>query len=60
MESNFDSTLMNTSSCMFAADMIGTMAGRMEEDVRAELGCSTSGDCDVSDEIVFGVMERYT
>jgi len=59
--SDFESTLMNSSSCIFATDLIRTMTGGREEDVRAELGCGVGGeDCDVRDEIVFEVMDRYS
>jgi hypothetical protein len=44
--------------------MITTMAGAVAEphDVRQDLGCMPNGmvDCEVDNQLVFNVMDRYT
>lgn len=47
-------------SCIFAADMITTMAGGDPLTVREELGCLSGMDCEVDNTVVFNVMGRYT
>lgn len=49
-----------TNNCVFATDMIATMAGGDPRDVRADLGCLTAGmECEVDNQLVFSVMDRY-
>ncbi|TGO46383.1 hypothetical protein BOTNAR_0591g00050 [Botryotinia narcissicola] len=50
----------NLNSCVFATDMITTMAGGDPAVVRAELGCVPGMDCNVDNQLVFHVMDRYT
>jgi hypothetical protein len=50
----------NVNSCSNAADMITTMAGADPASVRADLGCLPDTDCDVDNQIVFEVMDRYS
>ncbi|CAD6448655.1 96eb81aa-d077-4198-b423-25604dd818c4 [Sclerotinia trifoliorum] len=50
----------NMNSCIFATDMITTMAGGDPAVVRAELGCMPDMDCNVDNHLVFHVMDRYT
>lgn len=50
----------NVNSCVFAADMITTMAGADPGAVRADLGCLPGMDCEVNNHLVFNVMDRYT
>ena len=50
----------NVNSCDFATDMITTMAGGDPSSVRADLGCSPGLDCEVDNQLVFDVMDRYT
>lgn len=55
------SSSTNVNSCVFAADMITTMAGASDPSaVRAELGCLPDMDCEVDNQLVFNVMDRYT
>jgi hypothetical protein len=55
------SSVAGTNSCDFATNMITTMAGGDSQDVRADLGCLTNGmDCEVDNQVVFNVMDRYT
>jgi hypothetical protein len=50
-----------TSSCVFATDMITTMAGGDPHIVRADLGCIPQAmECQVDNQLVFNVMDRYT
>jgi hypothetical protein len=54
-------SVAGTNSCDFATNMITTMAGGDPQDVRADLGCLTNGmDCEVDNQVVFNVMDRYT
>lgn len=53
-------TSSNANSCLFATDMITTMAGGEASAVRADLGCQTDMDCEVDNHLVFTVMDRYT
>jgi hypothetical protein len=50
--------LMN--SCSFATDMITTMVGGNPEDVRADLGCAPGTECQVDNQLLFNVMDRYS
>lgn len=50
----------NASSCVFATDMITTMTGSDPQSVRADLGCGPDADCEVDNQLVFNVMDRYT
>lgn len=52
----------NINDCDFAASMIHTMAGGLTDlnDVRADLGCAPGMDCEVDNQIVFNVMDRYS
>ncbi|KAH8809109.1 hypothetical protein F5884DRAFT_753610 [Xylogone sp. PMI_703] len=54
------SAASNVNSCIFAADMITTMTGSDPQSVRADLGCGQNGDCQVDNQLVFNVMDRYT
>ena len=41
--------------------MITTMAGSDPHEVRQDLGCLPNGmDCEVDNQLVFNVMDRYT
>lgn len=53
-------TSSNVNSCVFATDMITTMAGGEESAVRADLGCAPGMDCEVDNQLIFNVMDRYT
>jgi len=53
-------TSTNINSCVFATDMITTMAGGDPALVRADLGCMPDMDCEVDNHLVFNVMDRYT
>lgn len=50
----------NANSCVFAADMISTMSGGDPNAVSADLGCLPGMDCDVDNQLVFHVMDRYS
>ncbi|ESZ95545.1 hypothetical protein SBOR_4074 [Sclerotinia borealis F-4128] len=50
----------NMNSCVFATDIITTMAGADPAVIRAELGCVPGMDCNVDNQLVFNVMDRYT
>lgn len=50
---------LSANSCIFAADMITTMAGGDPLTVREELGCLPGMDCEVDNSVVFNVMGRY-
>lgn len=50
----------NMNNCVFATDMITTMAGGDPAIVRAELGCVPGMDCNVDNQLVFHVMDRYS
>ncbi|EPE24333.1 hypothetical protein GLAREA_08185 [Glarea lozoyensis ATCC 20868] len=53
---------LNLNNCSYAADMITVMAGAGADSasVRADLGCLPGMDCDVDNQIVFEVMDRYS
>jgi hypothetical protein len=53
------SSISNVNSCAFATDMITTMGGGDPIYVRAELGCLPDMDCQVDNQLVFNVMDRY-
>lgn len=53
------STTSSVSNCHYATDMITTMAGVDSSTVRAELGCLPGMDCDVDNQLIFNVMDRY-
>jgi hypothetical protein len=53
-------TNSNVNSCVFATDMITTMAGVDPSTVRADLGCLPGMDCEVDNHLVFNVMDRYS
>ena len=50
----------NANSCVLATDMITTMAGGDPSAVRADLGCLPGMDCEVDNQLVFNVLDRYT
>lgn len=50
----------NVNSCLYAADIITSMAGGDSLAVRTDLGCGSGADCRVSTQLVFEVMDRYT
>ena len=50
----------NANSCVFAADMISTMSGGDPNAVSADLGCLPGMDCDIDNQLVFNVMDRYS
>jgi hypothetical protein len=50
----------NANNCVFATDMITTMAGVDKSAVRADLGCTPGMDCDVDNQLIFDVMDRYS
>lgn len=54
---------IGTNSCIYATDMITAIAtNALPSDVRTDLGCSPqcSTDCEVSNHVVFDVMDRYS
>lgn len=54
---------IGTNSCVYATDLITSMATNAHPvDVRTDLGCSPqcATDCEVDNQIVFNVMDRYT
>ncbi|KAL2070752.1 hypothetical protein VTL71DRAFT_13778 [Oculimacula yallundae] len=54
-------TSPNVNNCNYAADMITTMTGISDHSaVRAELGCGPGMDCEVDNQLVFNVMDRYS
>jgi len=53
------SSSANVSSCVYATDMITTMAGGDPSAVGADLGCLPGMDCEVDNQLVFNVMDRY-
>jgi hypothetical protein len=53
-------TSSNVNTCEFATDMITTMAGGDPSAVRADLGCLPGMECEVDNQLVFDVMDRYT
>ncbi|CAG8980016.1 hypothetical protein HYALB_00005190 [Hymenoscyphus albidus] len=50
----------NVNSCDLATDMITSMAGGDPVDVRADLGCLPGMECEVDNQLVFQVMDRYS
>ncbi|PVH82097.1 hypothetical protein DL98DRAFT_147171 [Cadophora sp. DSE1049] len=51
----------NVNNCNYAAEMITTMAGVSDSSaVRADLGCAPGMDCEVDNQLVFNVMDRYS
>jgi len=54
------SSSSGTNSCLFATDMITTMAGGDLSSVRADLGCLPGMDCEVDNHLIFDVMDRNT
>ena len=52
--------LPNFNNCTIAADMITTMAGGDSNSVKADLGCQPGIDCEVDNQLIFSVMDRYT
>ncbi|KAH9203048.1 hypothetical protein DL95DRAFT_399706 [Leptodontidium sp. 2 PMI_412] len=51
----------NVNNCNHAAEMITTMAGVSDSSaVRAGLGCAPGMDCEVNNQLVFNVMDRYS
>jgi hypothetical protein len=50
----------NVNSCVYATDMISTMTGGDPIDVRADLGCVGGMECEVDNQHVFDIMDRYT
>jgi hypothetical protein len=51
---------LNVNNCSYAAEMITIMAGADHASVRADLGCLSNMDCDVDNQTVFEVMDRYS
>ncbi len=51
---------LNNNNCNYAAEMITTMAGVDPDTVRSDLGCLPGMDCDVDNQLVFNVMDRYS
>ncbi|KAI9745612.1 MAG: hypothetical protein M1818_001146 [Claussenomyces sp. TS43310] len=54
-----DPGMHDMNNCMLATDMITTMMGGDPSIVREELGCGPNLDCNVSNQLVFNVMDRY-
>lgn len=50
----------NLNSCVFAVAMITTMAGGDPNTVSAELGCQSGEDCDLDNQLILSVMDRYS
>ncbi len=50
----------NVHDCNYATDIITTMAGVDPSSVRADLGCLPGMDCQVDNQLVFNVMDRYS
>ncbi|KAI9724151.1 MAG: hypothetical protein M1812_000870 [Candelaria pacifica] len=51
----------NTSSCVFAADIITSMAKDVRtEDLQEQLGCGTDTNCNVNNALLFNIMDRYS
>ncbi|KAH7411085.1 hypothetical protein BKA64DRAFT_373065 [Cadophora sp. MPI-SDFR-AT-0126] len=51
----------NVNNCNYAAEMITTMAGVSDSSaIRADLGCAPGMDCEVDNQLVFNVMDRYS
>jgi len=53
-------TAPNVNSCVYATDIITSMAGSDPSAVRADLGCGSGMDCEVDNHLVFNVMDRYS
>jgi len=54
-----ETRVKNVNSCVSATDMITAMAGADPSLVRADLGCESGLDCEVDNQLVFDVMDRY-
>jgi len=54
-----ETRVKNVNSCVSATDMITAMAGADPSLVRADLGCESGLDCEVDNQLVFNVMDRY-
>lgn len=50
----------NLNDCSYATDLITTMAGGDATSVRADLGCIPGVECQVDNQRVFDVMDRYS
>ena len=48
-----------TSSCQIAATTIRTFKPEAGYEVEAELGCRVGEDCQVANDRIFGLMDRY-
>ncbi|PBP23512.1 hypothetical protein BUE80_DR005530 [Diplocarpon rosae] len=54
-------TRLNFNNCNYAADIITSMVGTADQStVRAELGCAEGMECDVDNQLVFNLMDRYS
>ncbi|KAH9204544.1 hypothetical protein DL95DRAFT_398391 [Leptodontidium sp. 2 PMI_412] len=54
-------TTSNMNDCNYAEEMITTMSGVSDSSaVRADLGCRPGIDCEVDNQLVFNVMDRYS
>ncbi|OCK83432.1 hypothetical protein K432DRAFT_379524 [Lepidopterella palustris CBS 459.81] len=54
-------TYSNTSSCVYAANIIRSMRSDVGMELEADLGCRELGtDCSVDNSVVFNVMEKYS
>lgn len=54
---SMSSSIINT--CVFTTDMMTSMPGADPSDIRADLGCLQGMDCEVDNQLVFNVMDRY-
>lgn len=51
----------NSNSCNFATDLIHNMSGYSDPNaIRADLGCAPGMECEVDNQLVFDVMDRYS
>ena len=50
----------NLNDCTVAADIIITMAGGDSNSVKADLGCQPGVDCEVDNQLILSIMDRYT
>jgi len=50
----------NLNNCTVAADVIIAMAGGDSNSVKADLGCQPGIDCEVDNQLILSVMDRYT
>ncbi|PBP25570.1 hypothetical protein BUE80_DR003525 [Diplocarpon rosae] len=54
-------TRLNFNNCNYAADIITSMVGAADQStIRAELGCAEGVECDVDNQLVFNLMDRYS